>query len=65
MPRLCTDFMHFPQPTVDNGHNPFGAKLLIKLDKKKMTIFIINALFVETLFIENFIAINIIVVTVY
>ena len=57
--------MHFPQPTVNNGYNPCGAKLLRKLDKKKMTIFMINALFVETLFIENFIAINIIIVTVY
>lgn len=51
MPRLCTDFMHFPQPTVNNGHNPFGARLLRKLGKKKVTIFIINALFVENLFI--------------
>ena len=57
--------MHFPQRTVDNGHNPCGAKLLRKLDKKKMTISMINALFVETLFVENFMAIYIIVVTVY
>ena len=57
--------MHFPQPTVDNGHNPCGAKLLRKLDKKKMTISMINALFVETLFLEKFIAIYIIVVSVY
>ena len=57
--------MHFPQPTVNNGYNPCGAKLLRKLDKKKMTISMINALFVETLFIENFIAINIIIVSAY
>ena len=57
--------MHFPQPTVNNGYNPCGAKLLRKLDKKKMTISMINALFVETLFIENFIAINIMIETVY
>ena len=57
--------MHFPQPTVNNGYNPFGASLLIKLGKKKMTIFIINAIFVETLFLENFIDTNIIIVSAY
>ena len=57
--------MHFPQPSVNNGYNPCGAKLLRKLDKKKMIISMINALFVETLFIENFIATNIIIVSAY
>ena len=57
--------MHFPQTTVNNGYNPCGEKLLRKLGKKKMTIFMINALFVDTLFIENFIAINIMIVSAY